>query len=68
MKANPGDMTDYQHKKKTSTDKKCMRANVDFTNWMLSAEGGATPASLGRAVGVRSLRGGILGHAERLLG
>jgi len=69
MKANPGDVTDRQRRKMTSKkDKQRVRANVIFTNWMLSAEGGATPASLGRAVGVRSLRGGILGHAERLLG
>src|SRR5258708_36002507 len=32
---------------------------------MLSAEGGATLASLGRTVGARSLRCGVLGHAER---
>ena len=46
-------------------DKKSVRANVMFTNWMHSAEGGAMLASLGRAVGARSLRCGVLGHAER---
>jgi hypothetical protein len=66
MKVNPGDMTDCQYRKMTSKkDKKRVRVNVMFTNWMLSAEGGATLASLGHAVGARSLRGGVLGHAER---
>jgi hypothetical protein len=49
-------------------DKKSVRANVMFTNWMLSAEGGATLVSLGRAMGARSLRGGVLGYGERCPG
>jgi hypothetical protein len=52
----------------TSKDKKGVRANVIFTNSMLSAEGGATPGSLGRAMGARSLRGGVLGYGERCPG
>ncbi len=42
-----------------------MRANVMFTNWMHSAKGGAMLASLGCAVGARSLRCSVLGHPER---
>ena len=52
----------------TSKDKKSVRANVMFTNWMLSAEGGATPASLDHAMGACPLRGGALGYAERCPG
>ena len=36
-----------------------------FTNWMLSAKGGAMLASLGHVVGTRSLQCSVLGHAER---
>ncbi len=65
MKANPEEMTDCQQKSDIKEGQKCVRVNVIFTNWVLTAEGRATPPSLGRAVGTRSLRGGALGHAER---
>ncbi len=49
MKVNPENMTDCQYRKmRSKKDKKRVRVvNVIFTNWMLSAEGGAMLASFG---------------------